>query len=77
MEVVSEQPLEAYLQENIFTPLGMDSSRLLSAGGEGQAPPYERVSSVLIHSNVPLPQYVMKELAAAAYLRQRLTWRNL
>jgi CubicO group peptidase (beta-lactamase class C family) len=58
VEQVSGQPLIDYLQQNIFDPLDMNNSGLLAAAGSAQqAPPYERVSSVLMHTNVPLPLY--------------------
>ena len=58
VEAVSGQPLTVYLEENIFAPLGMQNSGLLGAEGIADlAPPYERVFSVLMHSNVPLPVY--------------------
>lgn len=63
VEEVSGQPLDKHLEENIFMPLGMNNSGLLGAGDqEDQAPPYERVSSVLMHTNVPLPAYSNERL---------------
>jgi CubicO group peptidase (beta-lactamase class C family) len=56
VERVSDQPLEEYLRENIFDPLGMTSTGgSVSESPEDQAIPYERMYGVLAQTNVEIP----------------------
>jgi CubicO group peptidase (beta-lactamase class C family) len=65
VEQASGQPLETYLQENVFDPLDMAhtgrtvalASASADAGAEPPAIPHEQVQGVLSKANVALPLY--------------------
>lgn len=58
IENVSGQQVEEYLSENIFQPLGMDSTGfLVDEFVDRNAPLYERIYGVLTKTNVQIPNY--------------------